>query len=117
MKPVINIKRIYEAPLKTDGFRILVDRLWPRGIKKEEAPFDEWAKDLAPSTALRTWYGHDPLNWPEFQKRYRAELKNNEAVQTFLEQHEDKKVITLVYAGKDVEHTHAIVLQAYLNSI
>jgi uncharacterized protein YeaO (DUF488 family) len=114
MKPVIKIKRIYEEQLKQDGFRVLVDRLWPRGIKKEEAGFDEWAKDIAPSSALRTWYGHDPLQWPEFQKRYLAELKKNPAVDTFLEQHEDKKKITLVYAAKDVEHAHAIVLQQYL---
>ncbi len=114
MKPAIRIKRAYEEPEKKDGYRILVDRLWPRGVSKHEAAFDEWAKDLAPSAELRKWFGHDPNLWGEFQKRYRAELKKNSEVDTFIEQHEDKKVITLVYGAKDEAHNHALVLQQYL---
>jgi uncharacterized protein YeaO (DUF488 family) len=114
MKPTIKIKRVYEKPHKKDGYRVLVDRLWPRGITKEDAALDEWAKDLAPSTYLRKWFDHDPALWTEFQKLYRSELKHKKAVDAFMESHEDKKVITLLYSAKDIEHTHAIVLQQYL---
>jgi len=114
MKPAIKIKRVYEKPEKSDGYRILVDRLWPRGINKADAALDEWAKDLAPSSELRKWFGHDPHLWAEFQKRYRAELNKNGDIGSFIEQHEDKKVITLVYGAKDTDHTHAITLQQYL---
>lgn len=114
MKPVINIKRAYEKPLKKDGYRVLVDRLWPRGLEKEAAALDEWAKDLAPSVSLRKWFGHDPYLWIPFQKQYRAELARNKSVDVFLEQHQDKKAITLIYGAKDTEHNHAIVLQQYL---
>lgn len=114
MKPTIQIQRVYDEPQKKDGYRVLVDRLWPRGIKKEAAPIDEWAKELAPSTALRKWYGHDPALWAEFQKKYIAELKANEAVAGFIEQHQDIKALQLVYAAKDTEHNHAIVLQRHL---
>jgi uncharacterized protein YeaO (DUF488 family) len=114
MKPTIGIKRAYEQPEKSDGYRVLVDRLWPRGLSKDKAALDEWARDIAPSADLRKWFGHDPHLWAEFQKRYRSELKKNSDLDRFIEQHEDKKVITLVYGAKDVEHTHAIVLQQYL---
>lgn len=114
MKPTINIRRVYEKPLKKDGYRVLVDRLWPRGLETEAGALDEWAKGLAPSVHLRKWFGHDPDLWLEFQKKYRAELKRNKAVQIFLETHQSKKVITLVYGAKDTEHNHAIVLQQYL---
>ncbi len=114
MKPVIEIKRAYEKASPKDGYRILVDRLWPRGVKKEEASISEWAKDIAPSTELRKWYGHDPEKWPEFQKRYISELKKNESLNIFLETHEDKKLITLIYSTRDEEHTHALVLQHFL---
>jgi len=114
MKTGISIKRAYDPPSRQDGYRVLVDRLWPRGLKKEEADIDEWAKALAPSTALRKWFGHDPERWEEFRKAYREELKQNKAVAPFVEQHKDKKRITLIYAGKDSAHTHALVLQAYL---
>jgi uncharacterized protein YeaO (DUF488 family) len=112
--PTIHIKRIYEVPVATDGFRILVDRLWPRGLTKAAAAVDEWAKAVAPSTELRQWYGHEPEKWEVFQKRYLAELKQNEAIDAFVETHEDKKQLTLLYAAKDEAHTHAIVLQHYL---
>lgn len=114
MTPTIKIKRAYDKPLKNDGFRVLVDRLWPRGIEKEAAMLHEWAKDLAPSVRLRKWFGHDPDLWIEFQKKYTAELKRNESVDAFIEEHQDKKVITLVYGARDTEHNHALVLQQYL---
>ena len=114
MKPAIRIKRAYEQPETKDGYRVLVDRLGPRGVSKEEAALDEWAKDLAPSAELRKWFGHDPDLWDEFQKRYRAELKKNDEVDSFIEQHENRKVITLVYGAKDPDHNHALVLQQYL---
>lgn len=114
MIPVIRIKRAYEKPLKKDGYRVLVDRLWPRGVEKEELELSEWAKDLAPSVHLRKWWGHDPAMWVEFQKQYRKELQHNRAVDNFVENHRDKKTITLVYGAKDVEHNHAIVLQQYM---
>jgi uncharacterized protein YeaO (DUF488 family) len=117
MKPEIRIKRVYEKPSKEDGIRILVDRLWPRGMKKEELEMHEWIKALSPSPELRTWFGHDPGRWPEFQKRYRSELKKNEAVTGFLEKYEDAKVITLLYGAKDEQHNHALVLQEYLEGV
>jgi uncharacterized protein YeaO (DUF488 family) len=112
--PSIHIKRVYTDPETSDGLRILVDRLWPRGIKKEAAHLAEWAKDIAPSTELREWYGHDPSRWPEFQKKYKAELKQNEAANAFIEKYQQEKLLTLVYATKDEEHTHALVLRDWL---
>lgn len=114
MAPLITIKRAYDKPLQKDGYRVLVDRLWPRGVEKEAAALDEWAKDLAPSVQLRKWWQHDPALWTEFQKQYKAELRQNKAVADFSERHKDKKVITLVYGAKDTEHNHALVLQQYL---
>ena len=114
MKPIIKIKRVYEKPVKEDGTRILVDRIWPRGVTKGEAAIKDWAKDLAPTSELREWFGHDPALWSEFQKKYKAELKKNEAVAIFIERHLQAKVLTLVYAAKDEEHNQAIVLQQYL---
>lgn len=113
MKPSIHTKRVYDEPSKKDGVRILVDRLWPRGLKKEEV-HAVWAKDLAPSTELRQWFNHAVPLWKDFEKRYRAELKKNQAVTAFLEEHEGDKVITLLYAAKDTEHNHALVLKAFL---
>lgn len=117
MHPTIRIKRAYDKPASTDGTRILVDRLWPRGITKEKAAIKEWAKDLAPSTELREWFHHEAGLWPEFEKRYKAELKKNEAVDAFREEHREDKVITLVYGARDEEHNHAIVLQHYLEGL
>jgi uncharacterized protein YeaO (DUF488 family) len=106
----ISLKRAYEAAAKTDGVRVLVDRLWPRGVTKAAAKIDIWAKDLAPSTELRKWFSHDPEKWTEFQKQYRAELKGNPGLS---EMHTLSRqgVITLVYAAKDALHTHALVLK------
>lgn len=117
MPPVIEIKRAYDEPSKTDGIRILVDRLWPRGITKEKAEIKEWAKDLAPSTELREWFHHETRLWPEFEKRYLAELKKNEAVEAFREQYREAGHLTLVYGAKDEQHNHAIVLQHYLQQL
>ena len=114
MHPTIKIKRAYEAPAKTDGIRILVDRLWPRGVTKEEAHIDEWAKDIAPSTELRESYHDDPGSWPEFEKKYKAELKHNEAAEAFVEKYQQEKLLTLIYAKKDEEHNNALVLKEYL---
>src|ERR1700704_6657240 len=114
MKPVINIKRVYEEPSKKDGHRILIDGLWPRGIKKEEAAVDDWLKSLAPAAELRKWFGHDPKRWDGFQQKYRQELQKNETVKSFIEKYRDAKLVTLVYAAKDTEHNNAVALQQYL---
>jgi len=114
MQPTILVKRVYEKASPKDGYRILVDRLWPRGEKKESAAIQEWAKDLAPTNELRKWFGHDPERWPEFQKKYKAELKKNGLVNDFIEKHRAHKVITLVYGAKDEAHNQALVLQDYL---
>ena len=112
----INIKRIYEPPSKSDGYRVLVDRLWPRGIKKEDADIDEWAKELAPSPDLRKWFGHDPQLWPDFKKRYMEELRANDAAKTFAKAHAEERTITLLYSAKSEEYNNAGVLQKYLTS-
>lgn len=110
----IRIKRIYDEGFPQDGFRVLVDRIWPRGVCKDDADLDEWDKDLAPSTDLRTWFGHDPQKFAEFTDRYRAELDASDAPSAFLAAHRDRKRITLVYAAKDAEHNHALVLRDVL---
>ena len=109
----ILLKRAYEPPAKTDGTRVLVDRLWPRGLTKTKASIDLWLKDAAPSTELRKWFGHDPAKWPEFQKRYRAELKGNPALSE-LEALSRQGDITLIYAAKDQLHNEAVVLRQIL---
>jgi uncharacterized protein YeaO (DUF488 family) len=111
----LNIKRVYEAPEKEDGQRILVDRLWPRGLTKEKAKIDLWLKDIAPSTELRQWFGHDPEKWKEFQKRYRAELKKNGEPVSLLKARIKKGPVTLVYGAKDEEHNDAVLLREYLS--
>lgn len=107
----IRIKRVYEQPDKHDGRRILVDRLWPRGLTRENASIDLWLKDIAPSTALRKWFGHDPDKWEAFKERYLAELKNNSEQIRLLKQELDKGIVTLVYGAKDKEHNEAVVIQ------
>jgi uncharacterized protein YeaO (DUF488 family) len=110
----VRIKRVYEQPDKVDGTRILVDRLWPRGLSKEKARVDLWLKDVAPSTELRKWFGHDPDKWPEFQTRYRAELRSNEEQLLLLKQEAAKGTVTLVYGARDEKHNEAVVLQEIL---
>jgi uncharacterized protein YeaO (DUF488 family) len=107
----IRIKRVYELPGKHDGRRILVDRLWPRGLTKEQAGVDLWLKDIAPSTELRLWFGHKPDRWEAFKERYLAELKGNSGQIQLLKQELDKGVVTLVYSAKDEEHNQAVVIQ------
>jgi len=111
---VIKLKRAYDKPEPDDGFRILVDRLWPRGVSKNSAQIDLWLKETAPSTALRKWFGHDPAKWIKFRDRYFRELeKNREAVEKLLEQ-AHRGPVTLVYGAKDQEHNDAIALKEYL---
>ena len=105
------IKRVYELPDKHDGRRILVDRLWPRGLTKEKASIDLWLKDIAPSTELRKWFGHNPDRWEEFKERYLAELKGNSDQIQLLKQELDKGIVTLVYGAKDEDHNQVVVLQ------
>jgi len=103
----IKIKRVYENPDKEDGKRILVDRLWPRGLTKEKAGVDLWLKDIAPSTELRQWFGHDPGKWEEFKKRYLRELKENSEPVQALKQELKMGKVTLLYGAKDEEHNEA----------
>jgi uncharacterized protein YeaO (DUF488 family) len=107
------LKRAYEAPADSDGTRVLVDRLWPRGVSKAKARIDVWLKDVAPSTQLRKWFGHDPAKWPEFQRRYRAELKGSPALAE-LRKLARQGHVTLVYGAKDEEHNDAVVLAKLL---
>ncbi len=111
----LKLKRAYETAQTTDGYRVLVDRLWPRGISKEKAHFDLWEKDLAPSTDLRKWFGHDPAKWGEFKRKYIVELNHNKgAVDAFLSVLKKQATVTLIYAAKDTEHNEAVVLKDYL---
>jgi uncharacterized protein YeaO (DUF488 family) len=106
----IKLKRVYEEPAKTDGTRILVDRLWPRGLTKESAHVDLWLKEIAPSNELRKWFAHDPAKWPEFKARYKAELKHNGQQLALLKQAVTRGTTTLLYGAKDTEHNEAVVL-------
>jgi|SRR3954468_3913045 uncharacterized protein YeaO (DUF488 family) len=110
----IKIKRVYEEPSKDDGMRILVDRLWPRGLTKQKADIDLWLKDIAPSTELRKWFSHDPEKWKEFRKRYNEELKKNTEQIKILKEQLKKGIVTLVYGAKDEEHNEALVLKELL---
>jgi len=111
----IQLKRVYEQPAKEDGTRILVDRLWPRGLTKEKARVDLWFKEIAPSNDLRKWFAHDPAKWPEFKARYKAELKHSSAQLSLLKQAITKGPATLLYGAKDTEHNQAVVLQELLS--
>ena len=111
----LKIKRIYEPVEKEDGFRILVDRLWPRGLTKEKAAIDLWLKDIAPSTELREWFAHDPEKWKEFQNKYLKELKENKEAVDTLKGHLKKGTITFLYAAKDEAHNEAQVLKDYFS--
>jgi uncharacterized protein YeaO (DUF488 family) len=111
----VRIKRVYEPRHERDGKRILVDRLWPRGLTKEKAAVDLWLKDIAPSTELRKWFGHDPVRWEEFQTRYRSELKKNGAAVSALRREAESGPVTLLFGTKDEEHNEAVVLRSILN--
>ena len=111
---MIQLKRVYEKPSRKDGVRILVDRLWPRGLSKERAAVKLWLKDVAPSTELRKWFGHDPAKWKQFQSRYRKELQANKEALNLLKQKCDKHAVTLLYGARDEEHNEALVLKKFL---
>lgn len=109
----LRIKRAYAAPEPGDGQRILIDRLWPRGLTRERAAIDEWMKEIAPSAGLRQWFGHDPQKWPQFQERYRAELEGNPLLAE-LKARLKAGPVTLVYSAKDEAHNDAVVLRQLL---
>jgi uncharacterized protein YeaO (DUF488 family) len=113
---MIRVKRVYDTPSEDDGERFLVERLWPRGITREAAALTGWLKDLAPSPALRRWFGHDPERWSEFQARYAAELQaaDRQALLRQLAATAQQATITLVYAAKDTRHNSAVVLKQIL---
>ena len=108
------VKRVYEPPAPDDGQRVLVDRVWPRGVSKEDAALALWLKGIAPSDDLRKWFGHEPARWAEFQKRYRAELDGNEEVVGQLRAMLGKGQVTLLYGAHDEAHNNAVALAAYL---
>jgi len=110
----VSIKRVYEPTAGDDGRRILVDRLWPRGLSKEEAGADLWLKEIAPSAGLRKWFGHDPEKWTEFRRRYRAELDSNDEAVRSLKDAIGKGPATLLYGARDERHNHAIVIRHLL---
>lgn len=112
----IQIKRIYDAPAKTDGLRILVDRLWPRGVSKDNADVDIWLKDIAPSTALRKWFGHDPKKWAAFKEKYKQELDASHMLEQLKTEVKGHSKITLLYAAKDTEHNNAMALQMLIGN-
>ena len=110
-KRMVKTMRIYDPVSRDDGKRILVDRLWPRGIRKEDAKVDEWLKEIAPSSELRKWFGHDSAKWPEFRKRYAADLAKNSELVERLRAEARKGMITLLFAAKDTAHNNAAVLK------
>ncbi len=111
---MIKLKRAYEPPSRADGERILVERLWPRGLTKDRAQIDLWLKDISPSPELRKWYGHDPEKWSEFRKRYLQEVAKKKYLAKLLKQKSRGKTITFVYAARDEEKNSAVVLKAYV---
>ena len=111
---MIHLKRVYEEPSSNDGLRVLVERLWPRGLTKERAAVDLWLKDVAPSPELREWFGHNPARWEQFQERYRQELREKKDAVRLLKQKAKEGTVTLVYAARDEEHNGALVLQRFL---
>ena len=113
---MLRIKRVYEPQARSDGRRILVDRLWPRGLSKKDAAVDEWIKDIAPSAELRRWFGHDPRRWPEFRRRYRQELRAHTDLVRGLTARASRGNVTLVYGARDEQHNDAVVLAAAIRA-
>ena len=111
---IIHLKRAYDGASPGDGMRILVERLWPRGVRREDLAMDHWAKQIAPSPELRTWYGHVPDRWPEFTDRYRAELKTNENEVADLAERIEGRTVSFLFAARDVERNSAVVLKAFM---
>jgi uncharacterized protein YeaO (DUF488 family) len=112
---MIRLKRVYEEPSETDGLRILVDRLWPRGLTKKRAAVDLWLKEVAPSAELRKWFGHDSAKWKQFQIRYRKELRENKDAVDLLKEKCKQDTVTLLYGARDDEHNEAVVLKELLH--
>jgi uncharacterized protein YeaO (DUF488 family) len=108
------VKRVYDAPEKSDGYRVLVDRLWPRGLSKDRAALDEWIKELGPSTELRHWFGHDPARWDEFRSRYAGELTGSEDLWRPLLERARSQRVCLLFGASDTEHNQAVALQEFL---
>lgn len=109
------IKRVYEKPSDDDGFRILVDRLWPRGLTNEKAAVGLWLKEIAPTTELRKWFDHDPEKWPEFQTKYLKEIKENKESLAILKEKMNQGKVTILYGAKDEQHNEARVLMEFVN--
>ncbi len=112
----ILVKRIYEPAAESDGVRVLVDRLWPRGISKSDAMLDLWLPDIGPSTALRQWFNHDPARWEEFQRRYHAELEQKTALLASIKGPAKTRTVTLLYSAKDEQHNQAVALRSFLTT-
>jgi uncharacterized protein YeaO (DUF488 family) len=115
MKRILT-KRIYEQAYDQDGYRMLIDKVWPRGVKKEDAKLNEWNKDIAPSTDLRKWFGHKAERFDEFARKYRQELKKNEETVQHITDIAEKHQVTLLYGAKDEKHNHAVILREYLKN-
>ncbi|CAB4244142.1 conserved protein of unknown function [Methylacidimicrobium sp. AP8] len=113
----VRIRRVYEALGEPEGYRVLVDRIWPRGLSKDKVPFDRWAKDLAPSPELRKWFSHDPSRWEEFRIRYRRELASREGELQDLLRAAGQRPLTLLYGARDKEHNQAVVLREVLEEL
>lgn len=113
---MIKVKRVYDPASPSDGRRVLVDRLWPRGMKKEDAAIDEWLKDIAPSNELRKWYAHDPAKWSEFRKRYKAELKDKTEIIDRLRQESRKSTVTLLFSSRETELNNAAALKEFIEA-
>lgn len=113
---MIQIKRIYEAPHKDDGYRVLVDRLWPRGVSKESAQLDEWIKEISPSDDLRTWFNHDAKKWQDFKRKYQEEIKNHvDHIKHLKALEKEHKKVSLLFAAKTEAHNNAVVLKSFLD--
>jgi uncharacterized protein YeaO (DUF488 family) len=110
----IRLKRVYDKPANADGRRVLVDRIWPRGLTKQEVRIDEWLKEFAPSTKLRKWFGHDPARWKDFKKRYAAELDEHREQVERLARESRKRTVTLLFGTKDIDHNNAVALKEYI---
>jgi uncharacterized protein YeaO (DUF488 family) len=112
---MIQLKRAYEPPSEQDGYRVLIDRIWPRGVKKEELAVDTWLKEIAPSSDLRRWFNHEPQKWQEFCTRYKAELKDRQDVIEFLKEQSKDGVLTLIFGAKEIRYNNAVALKHYLD--
>lgn len=113
---MLQLKRVYEPATASDGKRILIDRLWPRGLSKAKAAIDEWMKDIAPSTSLRQWFGHDPKRWPEFRRRYKRELRDHTELLSRITSLASRGPVTLVFGARDEQHNDAVVLASLIRA-